>query len=130
MHHFISTLAAAAVIRAATAQPFELRGRKDVIHHEADAASVAEPPNPAVFEPAKNLDHFANLDPKQFEWVNPDEIQPGKTTCGFLTAPFGSDANGSDVVYPKVRVCKQWMFQYFSLPIRECLQLIQLWHLD
>lgn len=47
------------------------------------------------------LEDFRNIDPDVFEWVNPDEIQPGNVTCGFLKAPLG-EAEG--VVYPMVKV--------------------------
>jgi len=47
------------------------------------------------------LEDFSNIDPDVFEWVNPDEIQPGNVTCGFLKAPLG-EAEG--VVYPMVKV--------------------------
>ena len=49
------------------------------------------------------LEDFRNIDPDVFEWVNPDEIQPGNVTCGFLKAPLG-EAEG--VVYPMVKVCE------------------------
>lgn len=63
------------------------------------------PPNPDnAFEPAMDLEYFSNLDPKEFEWVNPNEIKPGETTCGFLTAPLGWDVDDVDVVYPDVKV--------------------------
>ena len=106
--HLIAVLAAAIIIPSA--QPFELRGRNG-------ASSVAEPPNPAVFEPAMDLHDFASIDPKQFEWINPDEIKPGETTCGFLTAPFGWSVDGLDVVYPDVKVCKQSMHYFFLLSL-------------
>lgn len=62
--------------------------------------------SPTVFEPAKDIDFFANVDPDQFEWVNPEEIRPGETTCGFLKAPLGWEVDRVDVVYPEVKVCK------------------------
>lgn len=55
-----------------------------------------------IFTPAISLEEFANVDPEQFEWVNPSEIVAGGTTCGFLHAPLGSLPN---VVYPIVDVC-------------------------
>ena len=54
-----------------------------------------------IFTPAMDLDFFRNLDPADFEWVEPKEIQPGETTCGFLHAPLGSLP---DVTYPIVDV--------------------------
>lgn len=34
------------------------------------------------FTPAKPLDFFRDIDPSIFKWSNPDQIQPGTTTCG------------------------------------------------
>ncbi len=59
-------------------------------------------PNPDIFQSAISLDDFRDVNPDQFEWVNPDEIQPGQTTCGFLKAPLGWQA-GDLVVYPMVK---------------------------
>ncbi|CAB9510457.1 Secreted [Seminavis robusta] len=54
------------------------------------------------FYTAESLDFFKKgIDPDSFEWVNPDEIVPGESTCGFLKAPLGSLP---DVTYPKVEV--------------------------
>lgn len=63
---------------------------------------ASELPNPKVFEAAISLDDFKNVDPKLFEWVNPDEIQPGETTCGFLKAPLGW-VDETDIKYPFVK---------------------------
>lgn len=41
------------------------------------------------FYVAESLDFFKNMDPLWFEWINPDEIQPGGTTCGFLYPDLG-----------------------------------------
>ena len=49
------------------------------------------------------LDIFRNVDQTKFEWVNPEEIMAGGTTCGFLHAPLGTD---SSVDYPAVKTCK------------------------
>ena len=35
--------------------------------------------------------------------MNPDEIQPGETTCGFLKAPLGWEVEDLNVVYPMVK---------------------------
>ena len=55
----------------------------------------------SVFTPAMDLEFFRTIDPELFEWVDPKEIQPGSTTCGFLNAPLGSLTN---VTYPIVHV--------------------------
>ena len=55
------------------------------------------------FEPAMSLDEFKNVDPERFEWVNPDEIKAGDTTCGFLKARLGALPY---ISYPTVEVCK------------------------
>lgn len=99
-------LAAAAVALPAV-RAFDLRGTKDGFDHKTGHSRLAEePPNPDVFEPAISLKDFANVDPDQFAWVNPDEIGPGETTCGFLTAPLGWDVEGVSTVYPDVKVCE------------------------
>ena len=45
--------------------------------------------------------------------MNPDEIQPGETTCGFLKAPLGWEVEDLDVVYPMVKtyVCMTFATQ-------------------
>ena len=87
-------------------QSFELRGTKgDTINLE-EAPVTPIPLSSGVFEPAMDLEYFANLDPNVFEWMSPDEIKPGETTCGFLTAPLGWDVDDVDVVYPEVKVCE------------------------
>lgn len=60
-------------------------------------------PNPEVFQAAISLNDFKTVDPDKFEWVNPDEIQPGETTCGFLKAPLGWEVDDVDVTYPIVK---------------------------
>lgn len=53
------------------------------------------------FYEAESLDFFRKgIDPELFEWVNPDEIAPGITTCGFLKPDLGSQ----DKIYPIIRV--------------------------
>mmetsp|Transcript_8226 Transcript_8226/g.14355 ORF Transcript_8226/g.14355 Transcript_8226/m.14355 type:complete len:614 (+) Transcript_8226:59-1900(+) len=103
MHFMISALATVAVAIVIPAQSYELRGGELDTLHIKDAPDT-DPPNPQFFEPAMDLEYFANLDPKKFEWVNPDEIKPGETTCGFLTAPLGWDVEEVDIVYPTVKV--------------------------
>ena len=46
------------------------------------------------------LDILRNVDPALFEWVRPEEIMAGGTTCGFLHAPLGTDLS---VDYPLVK---------------------------
>ena len=80
---------------------------------EEDDTNVPKP-NPDIFEPAADLDTFRNVDPSKFEWVNPDEIESGGTTCGFLKAPFGWPAGSvtgykesdTQTEYPLAKVCK------------------------
>ena len=73
--------------------------------HTKDIASYEmKTPNP-VFEAAISIEDFKNIDPEQFEWVNPDEIRPGETTCGFLNAPLGWEVEELDIVYPMVKMC-------------------------
>ena len=82
-----------------------------------DATNIPEP-NPDIFEPAADLDTFRNVDPSKFEWVNPDEIEAGGTTCGFLKAPFGWPAGSEtgfkesddQTEYPLAKVCKLCVF--------------------
>eukprot|EP01082_Thalassiosira_pseudonana_P002734 g3505.t1 g3505 contig12:2208116-2209547(+) len=85
-----------------TASANKLRG---AAHSSSSTATAINPPHTAklqnVFTPAMPLEDFRNIDPDVFEWVNPDEIQPGNVTCGFLKAPLG-EAEG--VVYPMVKV--------------------------
>lgn len=99
--HLISILATVAAVLPT--QSFELRGRQ-VDGKKTEDAFNTEVPNPEHFEPAMNLDYFANIDPDMFEWVNPDEIQPGETTCGFLHAPLDWEVDEVDIVYPMVKV--------------------------
>jgi len=54
------------------------------------------------FYQAESLDFFKNgIDPEFFEWVNPDEIAPNATTCGFLKPDLGSL---DDVIFPVIEV--------------------------
>ena len=54
------------------------------------------------FYKASSMDFIKKgIDPEEFEWVNPDEIAPGATTCGFLKPRLGSL---DDVNYPRIRV--------------------------
>ena len=48
---------------------------KDILHEYYDNP-------PYSFTPASSIDFFKEIDPLQFEWVNPDEVQAGQTTCG------------------------------------------------
>lgn len=59
------------------------------------------------FYQAESLDYFRNLPSEWFQWVNPDEIQAGATTCGFLFPDLGLLPN---VTYPiiKVFVCMRF----------------------
>lgn len=50
---------------------------------------------------AESLDYFKNLSPDWFEWVNPDGIRAGATTCGFLYPNLGLL---TDVIYPIIEV--------------------------
>ena len=53
------------------------------------------------FYQAESLDFFRKgIDPELFEWINPDEIEAGATTCGFLKPDLGSQ----DKIYPIIRV--------------------------
>lgn len=63
-------------------------------------------PNPDVFEAAMSLEDFKNVDPEIFEWVNPNEIKAGETTCGFLTASLVWEIEEVDVEYPTVKTCE------------------------
>jgi len=69
----------------------------------SDISSTTNTPNPDIFQAAISLEDFRNVDPEEFEWVNPDEIQPGETTCGFLKAPLGWEVEDLNVVYPMVK---------------------------
>lgn len=52
--------------------------------------------------PAEDLSYFKKgIDPEFFEWVNPDEIQPGGVTCGFLKPYLGTTPG---LTFPKVEV--------------------------
>ena len=68
-----------------------------------------------TFTPAITLEEFANVDTSKFQWVNPDEIVAGSSTCGFLKAPLGALL---DVVYPIVQVCE---FRHLFVPKSSCI---------
>lgn len=69
---------------------------------EATEAPDDDPNEGTDFYRAETLDYFRNgIDPELFEWVNPDEIVPGSTTCGFLKPRLGSL---DDVIYPTIEV--------------------------
>lgn len=84
--------------------------------YDAESELEDDTPNPDIFEPAADLDTFRNVDPTKFEWVNPDEIEAGGTTCGFLKAPFGWPAGSStgfkesdsQTDFPIAQVCKSF----------------------
>jgi hypothetical protein len=82
----------------------ERRGlRKDGEHTDQgdDRVTTLTEGNSSTPPEAIYMDQFAAIDPDVFEWVNPEEITPGNTTCGFLKSDLGSLPN---VIYPKVRV--------------------------
>ena len=89
---------------------------------EADTTNIPKP-NPDIFEPAADLDTFRHVDPSKFEWVNPDEIEAGGTTCGFLKAPFGWPAGSetgfketdTQTEYPLAKVCELYLYWYMSV---------------
>ena len=74
-------------------------------------ADIAYPPlyGPGdKFYEAESLEYFKQMEKTGwFEWVNPDEIQAGATTCGFLFPDLGLLPN---VSYPfiKVYVCMRF----------------------
>jgi len=115
MVHFISTLALSALTFLPSkyvAAKSTLRGLR---HQNTDksfgrSTENGDVPDPDIFEPAISLEDFKNVDPAQFEWVNPDEIKAGETTCGFLTAPLGWEVDEDEVTYPFVKVCKFSMY--------------------
>lgn len=54
------------------------------------------------FYEAESLDYFKNeISPSWFEWLNPDEVEAGGTTCGFLYPDLGLL---HDVTYPTIQV--------------------------
>lgn len=53
------------------------------------------------FYQAESLDFFKNISPDWFEWINPDEIQAGATTCGYLYPDLGLLPH---VTYPRITV--------------------------
>jgi len=61
----------------------------------------------ALFTPASSLEVFKNIDPTKFAWMNPSNVQAGKTTCGFLFPTLGAEPG---VSYPliKVYICVQF----------------------
>lgn len=109
MVHFISTLALSALTFLPSkyvAAKSTLRGLR---HQNTDksfgrSTENGDVPDPDIFEPAISLEDFKKVDPAQFEWVNPDEIKAGETTCGFLTAPLGWEVDEDEVTYPFVKV--------------------------
>ena len=54
----------------------------------------------------------ANWNQYCFEWVNPDEVEAGGTTCGFLIAPFWCE-----LVYPTVKSCAYTQMFVLSMNI-------------
>jgi len=111
MTNFISALALSTLMSLPpqfVAAKATLRGSQ---HHTTDKSFDPSAdngdsgiPNPNVFEPAISLDDFKNVDPDKFEWVNPEEIKAGETTCGFLLAPLGWDVDELQVTYPTVNI--------------------------
>jgi len=95
---------------------------------EVDTTNLPEP-NPDIFEPAADLDTFRNVDPSKFEWVNPDEIEAGGTTCGFLKAPFGWPAGSetgykesdTQTEYPFAEVCEWQLCRHICLCVYDCV---------
>jgi hypothetical protein len=77
-----------------------LRNDNEKHQYIAPTPSPAEGDDSAPVE-AIDIDQFALIDQNLFEWVNPEEITPGNTTCGFLKSDLGSLPN---VTYPKVMV--------------------------
>ena len=90
------------------------RGLKGHAHGRRTEGEIPIPPPESVdeagddddvelqFYQARDLDFFKKgIDPEEFEWVNPDEIAPGATTCGFLKPHLGSL---DDINYPRIRV--------------------------
>jgi hypothetical protein len=56
----------------------------------------------SMWYPAEPLDYFRlEMDPGLFEWVNPDEIVEGGTTCGFLSSKLGTTPKTN---FPSVKV--------------------------
>ncbi|KAL7507236.1 hypothetical protein ACHAXN_004424 [Cyclotella atomus] len=92
-----SIFATAAILpaQAAAAEGLGLRG------HQPNLSTKATP-KPNVFQAAISLEDFKNVDPAKFEWVNPDEIKAGETTCGFLKAPLVWEIAELDIEYPIV----------------------------
>ena len=91
--------ATAAILPAqAAAEGLGLRG------HQPNLSTKATP-KPDVFQAAISLEDFKNVDPPKFEWVNPDEIKAGETTCGFLKAPLVWEIAELDI-QPIVETCK------------------------
>lgn len=83
----------------------KLEGEVPVVEGSTDSGDEPSPDDDSfeesIFTPAMDLDFFRSIDPEYFEWVEPTEIQPGSTTCGFLHAPLGSLP---DLTYPTVDV--------------------------
>ena len=87
---------------------------KATLSYPAVESGEKDPPNPDYFKPAMPIEFFQNIDPERFEWMNPEEVQAGETTCGFLKAPFvwpaGSTTGFTETddqdQYPIAKVCK------------------------
>ena len=57
------------------------------------------------FTPARSLDYFRyEMDSDLFEWIRPEEIQAGGTTCGFLKAPLSYGRQPNGLAWPKIQV--------------------------
>lgn len=96
MKLLLSTFTTAAILSAqAAAEGVGLRGNQPNL-------STKAAPNPDVFQAAISLEDFKNVDPAKFEWVNPEEIKAGETTCGFLKAPLVWEIDEVDIGYPIV----------------------------
>ena len=105
----LSTFASAAMVPIqVAAEGIGLRGQQPQL-------STGEIPNPEVFQAAINLEDFKNVDSDKFEWVNPDEIRAGETTCGFLKAPLVWEIDELDIEYPIVKTCKLHIKTLLSL---------------
>lgn len=103
MKLLLSTFTTAAILSAqAAAEGVGLRGNQPNL-------STKAAPNPDVFQAAISLEDFKNVDPAKFEWVNPEEIKAGETTCGFLKAPLVWEIDEVDIGYPIVETCEYSM---------------------
>jgi hypothetical protein len=101
MSLLFSIFSATAMLSAQTAaKGIHFRG------HQTELLSTKEAPNPDVFQAAISLEDFKNVDPEKFEWINPDEIKAGETTCGYLKAPLVWEIDEVDIEYPIVKTCE------------------------